>query len=76
MGEGTISEQTRQLLDAEVLRITDECHTRALRILREYREQLDALARALLDHETLDGPTRRLRRRGNPECQQYRHLSP
>ena len=29
MGDGTISEQTRQLLDAEVRRITDECHKRA-----------------------------------------------
>jgi cell division protease FtsH len=56
MGEGTISEQTRRLLDAEVRRITDECHTRALSILREHREQLDALAHALLGHETLDEP--------------------
>jgi len=56
MGEGTISEQTRQLLDSEVRRITDECHTRALSILSEHREQLDALAHALLERETLDEP--------------------
>ena len=56
MGEGTISEQTRQLLDAEVRRITDECHKRALTVLTEHREQLDALAHALLEHETLDEP--------------------
>jgi cell division protease FtsH len=56
MGEGTISEQTRQLLDAEVRRITDESHQRALTVLSEHREQLDALAHALLEHETLDEP--------------------
>jgi cell division protease FtsH len=56
MGEGTISEQTRQLLDTEVRRITDECHKRALAVLTEHREQLDALAHALLEHETLDEP--------------------
>jgi len=39
-----------------VRRITDECHTRALSILSEHREQLDALAHALLDRETLDEP--------------------
>jgi cell division protease FtsH len=55
LGEG-ISEQTRELLDAEVRRITDECHRRALDTLREHREQLEALAQALLEHETLDEP--------------------
>jgi len=54
LGEGAISEHTRQLLDSEVRRITDECHKRALTILGEHREQLDALAHALLEHETLD----------------------
>jgi cell division protease FtsH len=56
MGEGMISEHTRQLLDAEVRRINDECHKRALSVLAEHREQLDAIAHALLEHETLDEP--------------------
>ncbi len=54
MGEGAISEQTRQLLDAEVRRITDECHQRARALLAEHREQLDTLAHTLLERETLD----------------------
>jgi cell division protease FtsH len=55
LGDG-ISEQTRELLDAEVRRITDESHRRALDTLRAHREQLEALAHALLEHETLDEP--------------------
>jgi cell division protease FtsH len=54
MGEGMISEQTRQLLDSEVRRITAECHKHALEILTEHRNQLDGLAHMLLEHETLD----------------------
>jgi cell division protease FtsH len=37
-----------------VRRITDECYAHALEILRDHREQLDGLAAALLEHETLD----------------------
>jgi cell division protease FtsH len=48
------SEATRQLVDAEVRRIVDECHARALGLLRENRSRLEALARALLERETLD----------------------
>ena len=54
LGEGMASEQTRQLLDAEVRRIADECHRHALETLREHRDQLDELAHTLLKHETLD----------------------
>jgi cell division protease FtsH len=56
MGEGAPSERTRQLVDAEIRRISDECHGRAVGMLAEHREQLEALARALLEHETLDEP--------------------
>jgi cell division protease FtsH len=55
-GDGITSERTRQMLDSEVKRIADECHQRALRMLRQHRKQLDALAHALLEHETLDEP--------------------
>jgi len=55
-GEGAPSERTRQLVDAEIRRISDECHARAVNMLVEHREQLDALAGALLEHETLDEP--------------------
>jgi|GEM_PF-4454501 len=50
------SERTRDLIDEEVRRITDECYDHALRILRAHREQLDGLSQALLEHETRDEP--------------------
>jgi cell division protease FtsH len=50
----TPSESTRELVDAEVRRIVDQCYTRALERLRENRDRLDSLAKALLEHETLD----------------------
>jgi cell division protease FtsH len=56
LGEGATSERTRQLVDTEVRRIADECHQHALATLGQHREQLDALAHALLEHETLDEP--------------------
>jgi cell division protease FtsH len=48
------SESTRELVDAEVRRIVDECYVKALERLRENRDRLDSLAKALLEHETLD----------------------
>jgi len=48
------SESTRELVDAEVRRIVDECYVKALERLRENRGRLDSLAHALLEHETLD----------------------
>src|SRR5438132_1383956 len=48
------SESTRELVDAEVRRIVDECYARALGLLRENRERLASLAKALLANETLD----------------------
>jgi len=49
-----VSERTRQAVDDEVRRIAEECHTRALEMLRAHRGQLDSLAHSLLEHETLD----------------------
>jgi cell division protease FtsH len=48
------SEETQQLVDAEVRRIVDDAHEEVLALLREHRDQLDSLANALLEHETLD----------------------
>ncbi len=48
------SERTRELVDSEVRRIVDECYNQALAQLRTHRDQLEALAHALLEHETLD----------------------
>ena len=45
---------TRELVDAEVRRIVEECYAQAVRVLRDNRDRLDRLAEALLEHETLD----------------------
>ncbi len=53
---GTVpaSEPTQELVDQEVRRIVEESEREVIRMLEEHREQLDALAHALLDRETLD----------------------
>jgi cell division protease FtsH len=51
---GGPSEATRELVDREVRRIVDECYQAALEKLRENRERLESLTKALLEHETLD----------------------
>jgi cell division protease FtsH len=48
------SEHTAQAIDEEVLKIIAECHEEARRLLREHRNELDALARELLINETLN----------------------
>jgi cell division protease FtsH len=49
------SEETALLIDAEIKRIVVECASRAKQILEENIEKLHALARALLERESLDG---------------------
>ena len=53
---GTVpaSEPTQELVDQEVRRIVEESEREVINLLEEHREQLDALASALLDRETLD----------------------
>ena len=53
-GSSEVSEHTRQLIDDEVRRIVDEAHDQVVALLEENRDKLDALAGALLEHETLD----------------------
>jgi cell division protease FtsH len=52
--EKPFSEETARDIDVEVLRIMNESHEEALRLLTKYRRELDALAQALLERETLD----------------------
>lgn len=54
LGRKEISEHTAQQVDQEVRRIIQECHAEATRLLTVHRAQLDQLAKALLDRETLD----------------------
>jgi cell division protease FtsH len=53
-GERPFGEETARVVDSEVLRIIGECHEEARRLLSEHRKELDALAGALLERETLD----------------------
>jgi cell division protease FtsH len=53
-GASEASAETHKLLDDEVRRIVAEARTEVVGLLTEHRAQLDALARALLDVETLD----------------------
>jgi cell division protease FtsH len=48
-----VSEQTAQLVDAEVKRVVMEAHARAVSVLTEYRSLLDIVATQLLERETL-----------------------
>ncbi|MDF2996013.1 MAG: ATP-dependent metalloprotease FtsH [Xanthobacteraceae bacterium] len=50
-----VSEATAQTIDKEVRRLVDDGYSEATRILTEYRDQLEALARGLLEYETLSG---------------------
>jgi cell division protease FtsH len=53
-GAGDASERTREMVDEEVRRILEECERIAMSELEAHRDQLEALTRALLEHETLD----------------------
>ena len=48
------SEATSELIDAEIRRIVEQSHREADRLLGLHREQLDAIARALLEAEALN----------------------
>jgi len=54
LGLDGVAPATRELVDREVRRIVDECYDEAVATLTGHRDQLDALARTLLDEETLD----------------------
>ena len=48
------SEQTAQVIDAEIRELIVDAESRASRMLGENREKLEALSAALLDYEVLD----------------------
>ena len=53
-GAAETSQQTQQLVDQEVHRIVEQAHAEVVELLRAHRDQLNALAQALLGAETLD----------------------
>src|SRR5690606_16464065 len=50
-----MSEQTASRVDAEVRHIVESAYSRARKTLTEYKHELEALAKALLEYETLSG---------------------
>jgi cell division protease FtsH len=51
------SDDTAKLLDEEIARILTEQEARAKELLTTHRRGLELIAAALLEHETIDGPT-------------------
>ena len=49
-----VSEATMQKVDAEIRRIVDEQYGRAVNLLEEHRDKVEAMTQALLDWETID----------------------
>ncbi|MEY2405957.1 MAG: cell division protease FtsH, partial [Acidimicrobiaceae bacterium] len=49
------SDETARVIDEEVEKILREAEDRCREVLREHRGGLDLVARALLEHETIDG---------------------
>ncbi|GKY90529.1 hypothetical protein MPSEU_000026600 [Mayamaea pseudoterrestris] len=54
-GEESASEHTRDLIDAEVKRLTDAAYKRAKEILQKHSKEHQLLAETLLEYETLTG---------------------
>ena len=50
-----MSNETAQAIDKEIRRIVEEGYERAKHVLDEHRDELEALAQALLEFETLSG---------------------
>jgi cell division protease FtsH len=55
-GTSDVSEHTQQLIDDEVRRIVEDAERETVALLGGERHRLEALARALLERETLDQP--------------------
>jgi len=49
-----VSETTMQKVDGEIRRIIDEQYSLARRMLEENRDKVEAMAKALLEYETID----------------------
>ncbi|MBO9498946.1 MAG: ATP-dependent zinc metalloprotease FtsH [Novosphingobium sp.] len=50
-----MSSETNKLIDAEIRKLVDDAHARATQLLTEHRDELELLAQALLEFETLTG---------------------
>jgi cell division protease FtsH len=59
-----VSDATTRLIDEEIRRLVDDGETTARRILSDHRDDLETVARALLEYETLTGEEVRALLRG------------
>jgi cell division protease FtsH len=50
-----VSADTKKIIDSEIKRLVTEGHSRAAKILTENRKDLEIVAQALLEYETLSG---------------------
>jgi cell division protease FtsH len=50
-----MSNETAQAIDKEIRRVVEQGYERAKSVLTEHRDELDTLAKALLEYETLSG---------------------
>jgi cell division protease FtsH len=53
-GAAEVSPDTQRLIDEEVRRVVENAQEEVVALLQENRDKLDSLAKALLEHETLD----------------------
>jgi cell division protease FtsH len=53
-GTDEVSDETQRVIDEEVRKLVDGLYDEVMQLLTESRDKLDALAQALLEHETLD----------------------
>jgi cell division protease FtsH len=49
-----VSEETMRKVDAEIRRIIDEQYALARKLIEQYRDKIEAMTKALLEHETID----------------------
>ncbi len=64
--ERPVSNETAAMIDAEVKRIVEEAHERARAMLQTHMDELHALAKGLLEYETLSGDEIKRLLKGEP----------
>lgn len=52
--QNTVSEETLSKIDAEVKKIIDRCYKMSLKLINDHRSELDKVAEALIQHESMD----------------------
>ena len=70
--EPDYSEEIAQEIDAEIRRIIEEAHERAATVLNGHRDQLDHVAKILIDRETLERREFEALLEGTPEDEVFR----